>query len=268
MKYLKQLIEFLKTQMVRRSWLIPIFLLYAMEVFARAGGGGGYHSSGGGGGGGGGGGYHSSSGGGGDGGDLILRLIIELVFRYPWIGVPLLIAFIFFTYYGSLEGKEQYVDYTIRKGVKAQNNVKRLQAEASIRSRDPAWQSGQFVERVKNAFKLIQKGWSDQDLSGVQAFISDGIYERFTLQISEQKDFGYRNKLEDVRILEARIAQIQTDKHFDTAHVYFRASLIDSRVDLKSGKCLEGQRKAEEFEEYWSFIRKPGAKTLNKPGLI
>ncbi len=71
-------------------WLAsPALLLFAAEALARVGGGQSF------GGGGGGGGGHSSGGGGG-GGDLVF-LLIELVIRYPRVGIPLVSIFIVFT---------------------------------------------------------------------------------------------------------------------------------------------------------------------------
>ena len=46
----------------------------------------------------------------------------------------------------------------------------------------------------------IQESWSAQDLSQIKHFVSDGIFERFTLQIQEQRDMGYRDFIERIRI--------------------------------------------------------------------
>ncbi len=244
------------------SLLSPVLLLAAVEAWARAGGGGSYSS-----------GRSSYSGGrsgGGSGGeDIIIRLLIELVFRYPAVGIPLVIGICVFAYYSSKEGKEVYVDYTIRKGIRAQKDNLRQAALQALRKRDPQFSEEAFLTRVERAFLKVQKAWCDHNLASAQAFLSDGVLERFGLQIQEQKDKGLHDRMEGLKVLERRVAQIQSDAHFDTMHVYIRASAVDYEEDLKTKKPIGAVKAEEEFEEYWSFLRKPGAKSLSvKGGLI
>jgi len=144
----------------------------------------------------------------------------------------------------------------------------RANAIKALSARDPKWDSARFLERVKNGFSQIQTAWSNQDLNTVQGFLSDGVFERFTLQIQEQKDDGIRDHMEALRILHARIMQVEMDSRFDTIHVSIRASAVNYRVSLKNKRRLDGSADAEEFEEVWSFLRRPGSRTLEKPGLI
>ncbi|MBF0408508.1 MAG: TIM44-like domain-containing protein [Candidatus Riflebacteria bacterium] len=255
----------------RAAFFLLLFVLFftcyvAYEAYARAGGGQGYKSS-----------SSSSSrsyGGssrrsGGSGGEgIIIELFIRLIIHHPMIGIPLTIGIILFFYYGGVEGKERYVDFTIRKGMKAQNSVRMKNIRQIITSRDPGWNEVRFLERMKQAFMTIQNGWSKQDLRQLQNFVSDGVFERFNLQLAEQKDAGIRDHFDRISIRETGIAQMLSDEHFDTMVVYFRAEAVNYRVDAKTGRKVEGTTEPEEFEEYWSFIRKPGAKTLQKPGLI
>ena len=104
-------------------------LLVCEVVFARAGGGGGYS--------GGGGGRGGSSGGGG-GGDLI-GLLIMLVFRYPLIGVPLLICVGFGFYWTSKNGRSAHVSRTIRRGSGVMEAQSVAAAVSAIGKRDPIW---------------------------------------------------------------------------------------------------------------------------------
>ncbi|HNW33760.1 MAG TPA: TIM44-like domain-containing protein [Candidatus Ozemobacteraceae bacterium] len=243
-----------------------LLLLCAVAAFARAGGGEGFS---GGGGGSSGGGHH---GGNGDS-DLIfflLELIIRITIEYPVIGIPLIIVIIaaFFAAgaWGANEGREQYVDHTIRRGIVAQDNLRRVRAETTLKSRDPAWNSVMMISRAKKAFALIQEAWSDQKLEKAQAFLSDAIYEKFKIQIAEMRDRGIRDSIESITLHDARIAQLQSDDAFDTLHIYFRADAKNYKIDAASGKRLSDD--SGEFEEYWSFLRRPGATSLAGNGLI
>lgn len=235
-----------------------LLVLCAVEAFARAGGGEGYGSGGSG---------SSSSGGGGDA-DLIfflIRLLLRLIIEYPAIGIPLALTIIAIVVYSAREGGERYVDYTIRRGVVAQDHVRRNRAESALKMRDPAWNSATMLSRGKAAFALIQEAWSDQKLEKAQAFLSDAIYEKFRLQIAELQERGIRDRIDSITLHDIRIAQLESDETFDTLHLYFRAHAANFKVDAKSGKRLSDD--SGEFEEYWSFLRRPGAKTLTK-GLI
>jgi len=236
-----------------------LLVLCAVAAFARAGGGEGFGSGGSGGGG--------RYGGGGDA-DLIfflVELLLRLTIEYPAVGIPLALTIIAVVVYSAREGGERYVDYTIRRGVVAQDQVRRNRAESALKKRDPAWNSVAMLSRAKTAFALIQEAWSDQKLEKAQAFLSDAIYEKFRLQISELQERGIRDRIESVTLHDARIAQLESDETFDTLHLYFRAHATNFKVDAKSGKRLSDD--SGEFEEYWSFLRRPGAKSLAK-GLI
>ncbi len=47
---------------------------------------------------------------------------------------------------------------------------------------------------------MIQDAWGQQNLTPIRALISDGIFERFSLQILEQRDLGYRDQMEQIEI--------------------------------------------------------------------
>lgn len=227
-------------------------------AFARAGGGGSF--------GGGGGGGSGGGGGGGDGDGLFF--LIYLCFRYPLIGIPLLLLFLGFSVYGGDRARKGYISTKIRRARVHQDQIEQNQVLATLRERDPAFDTDKFLERTGRAFLMIQDAWSRQDMSPARGFISDGIFQRFSIQFEMQKAEGYRNVMQNVRLQRATIAAVVSDRHFDTIHVEFRASAADFDVGLAEEKRLRGAGRPEQFVEYWSFFRRPGAKTLTRPGAI
>jgi len=101
----------------------------------------------------------------------------------------------------------------------------------------------------------------------VRRFISDGVKERFSLQIHMQKAQGIRNLMENVQVLSSEITSVDSDAHFDTIHVKITARADDSDVYLETGKKIR-ENYSGTFVEYWSFLRKPGAQTLAGKGLV
>ena len=82
-----------------------------------------------------------------------------------------------------------------------------------------------------------------------------------------QKTRGIRNLMEDVQVLSAEITSVESQRHFDTIHVKFTAKAKDSDVDLQTGRKIRNNYDGT-FVEYWSFLRKPGAQTLQGRGLV
>ena len=247
---------------------IPLMLLLSAEiVWGRAGGGGGYGGGGGGGGGfgGGGGGYGGGGSGGNSGGPIYL---IYFGFRYPWIGVPLLVVFIYFCKVGGKQGTSAYQGSVIRRGNDLISAQQQQQAIDAILQDDPSFDQAVFGQRATAAFIKIQHAWSQQNLPEIRAFVSDGIYERFSLQIEEQRDLGYRNPMENLSVHSATIAQLKSDDFFRAITVRIQASATDYRVSLENGRKIAGTERDDNFVEFWTFLRRCGAATSQRSGLI
>ncbi len=205
-------------------------------------------------------------GGGGEG--IIFELLIRLCFHHPMIGIPLLIVFAIVVYKGQNEGREQYTDYVIRKGSGIKQNYNFDGLFEDLKKRDLAFNENHFNERVKKAFEAIQMGWSDRNLSKAQAFLSDGVFEQFSIQLSEMKEKKIIDFMSNLQIKRVQTVDVNSDKNFDVVHVKIDASAINYRKDEKTGAFIEGSKSPQDFSEVWSFVRKPGAKTTRKPGLV
>jgi len=248
--------------------LVIIVFLYSVQLFARAGGGhsyGGSHSSGG---------SHSysggsrSSGGGGGGGDLFV--LIMLMINYPYIGIPLVAGGLLFFYLMGKGANNYRINSTIRKASglsDAQEKMLKEQNLAKIKESDPNFSEDKFIERAKSSFMIVQKCWSDQNLMPMKPFTSNGVFSRFSIQIDIQKESGFRNQLDDITILDASIQAVTSDNIYDRIDVMFTAMINDKDVDLKTGKVIR-INESSPFIEFWTFLRRRGAKTQSKSGLL
>lgn len=241
--------------------------LAAPFVHARAGGGGGYSGGGGGGYSGGGGSYSGGSGGGGSG--ILIELWILMVMRHPMVGIPLTLGALYLFAQGSVKTRDGYVGQTIRKGVQAQASHLHRAGLDKLRSRDPGFDEKAFLARVKDGFLKTQTSWARQDMRPVRAFLSDGVFERFEIYLTMQKALGFRNAMEKVDVVSSRVIQVESDPQFDALHIRVDAGAVDYDVELNGGRVIRNEMKrAENFTEIWSFLRRPGAKTLSQPGLM
>jgi len=258
----------------RRAGFSFCLLIFATLLFAglperawgRAGGG---ESFGGGGGSGGGGGFGGgfSGGGGFDGigfprnGEYTgngegLNLSPPVVFIIVVVVIVILAM-------GSQQAQQQHVTQTIRRGRQQQNEREQNEALHQLQQRDPSFSTPAFLQRAQMAFEKIQAAWSQQDFTTVRSFISDGIYERFSLQTGMQQAAGFRNVMDQVQILNSNVLALYSTTQFDTIHIRIQASATDYHADLKSGRRISGTEHSGPFVEIWSFCRRLGVQTLS-----
>ena len=116
-----------------------------------------------------------------------------------------------------------------------------------------------FDAKVRSAFIKIQRAWTEQHISSVRPFISDGMYQRFATQFRMMGLLKQRNLLDNIRIHGVKPVAFRRDGAFDAIDVWISASMSDSfacELDPSMNSDSEGD---EPFVEYWSFIRKSGA---------
>jgi len=224
----------------------------ASVAFARGGGGGNFGGGDGGGGGG---------GGGGDGLGFLIWLLLRLCFRYPLIGVPLLIVVIVIAMKRASSMRDGYTAGVIRRGSVAASTSRASDLADQIRAGDPAFDAAAFDARVRAAFVAVQDAWCAQDLTSIRAFVSDGVYERFSMQIDEQRSLGYRDKMDALNVSASRIVHVGFEGAFDAVTVRVTASAADYRVSIATGDRVSGSTDPSYFAEFWTFLRRRGAKS-------
>ncbi|GAB4284439.1 MAG: hypothetical protein Kow0029_31030 [Candidatus Rifleibacteriota bacterium] len=165
----------------------------------------------------------------------------------------------------TYQGEDSVLDRSL---LRLQNATMMSKALSDIKRRDADFSSDDFIRRVDKVFWKVQNAWYSQRLEPIQPMVSDALYEQFKCQIEEQKDAGIRFQYNNMTIYETRIVQVNTDRNYDVIHVFIRASSADALFDLDTGEELARNESRRKFCEYWSFIRRPSAKTLKKPGLF
>ncbi|MDF1797987.1 MAG: TIM44-like domain-containing protein [Planctomycetota bacterium] len=231
-------------------------------TLAQAGGGGSFGS----GGGGGGGGFGGSDGGGDLGG--LVYLLIHLILRVPIVGIPLAILIVVLMIRGATKGEQARKGRIIRKG-REQREAARPVPTTALQAVDPAFDEQHFLTRVAAAFHIAQDSWCAQQLAPLRPFVSDGVFERFGLQVAEQRASGWRQGMQDVQLGKPEVLACEVAGPFEalTVRLPFRATI--SKLDLASGRELPGSRLPEtDFAECWTLLRRRGAKSLTTGGLI
>jgi len=241
-------------------WLLAsvsviIAALGAADVLARAGGGGNYSGGGGGGG-----------GGGGEG----IGALIYLAIAYPEVGVPLIVVVAVV----AIVKHRLNPDRTTARAVKRLEQIggSSTAALGGLRGRDPAFDEQRFLDRVRKVDEAVQEAWCRGEMNPVRTFLSDGLFRRFAAQLSIMRHQGIRNAMADHRILRVAIHAVEHDTHFDTLHVALEATARDVEVQAtlsyEEAKARAAKAGPQQYTEIWSFLRRPGARTLEGEGAV
>ncbi len=239
-------------------------LIFTGDAFVRAEGANGGHFAGGDG-------FSPSPGLGGSAskGSALGRLVVWLAIHHPIFTLLAASACLYFIYrvilarQGSMFARGGRITST---RLSSESSADRLKDISKIRIADSGYDEAAFVKRASGAFLAIHDAWSRQDMRRARAFISDGVFERFSRQITE---YGQRERLDrmaSVEIRDAKVLRYRRGQHYDAVFVSFTASAINESVALRINKVVSSTPTF--FTEVWTFLRRPGVKTRKSPGFI
>jgi len=221
---------------------------------------------------GGGGAFGGGGGGDSDGGGLPIELLFWLVrfaIEYPAVGVPLLIFVIVVFAVGARRGWWKHQERVISRARPVREQRVHARATDALQRSDPAFEPAAFLARIETAFRKAQDAWCAQELEPIRAFVSDGVFERFSLQIAEQREGGWRQGMHSLVIAPLAVQHVELGRQFETVTVRIAFDADIHRVDLARGARLPGSElPRQHFEECWSFVRRRGARTRSAAGLI
>ncbi len=218
-------------------FLILLILIFVnKDSFARLGGAGGSSSN------------------GGNGGDGIGSLIFYIIMLIPFPFNIILIAIIVAGYiYFNKKNKQKTIFNKMPTGVPTGTKPEGYE---SFILNNPTFDENKFKEKVKTAFTDLQYAWQDKNMSKVRKFLSDGMYQRLNTQFKMMDLLAQKNTIEKLNIKNIHIDKVETDGLYDIVHVAIHASVVDKFISEKYKSLNSGG--AEDFVEYWSFLRKRG----------
>ncbi len=234
------------------------------------GGGGGGGSRGGGGysGGGysGGGSYRSGGSSGGGGGSMSAGGLAVLFL----IGIVVVIVSI-----AANSGKRQ--NNAVRSAIMSAqfDQAARSRRSASIdtlRQRDPTLTEASIVDRVRRMSDMLRDAWTGGNMGPARAFVSDGVYSRFQVQLALMQQEGVRNVMSDTAVLYVTMEGVESHPPFDIVHVRFTAQARDATVPLNSTpqqiQAELARTPVAPYTEIWTLVRKQGAQSKLDPSQV
>jgi hypothetical protein len=235
-----------------------IVLAVQLTALARAGGG---HSSGGGShsggsshssGSGGGGGFYFVGGGSGSsgGGSPVIFFVI----------VGLIGAFLIYRWWASQQSSNSAGSNAPSVPPPGVDLAAMQSGLTALQTRDPNFNQQVFLDRAQQTFFVLQNAWMARNLEPARVYLSDGIYNRWKMQIDQMLAMHKRNVLEDLAINGCTVARVAGDPNFDSITVRIDAWAADYEVNDQN-QLVSGDKKAASFTEYWTFIRSRAAQT-------
>ncbi len=140
------------------------------------------------------------------------------------------------------------------------------EAIAKIRETDPDFSLETFLSRAGEIFRRLQAAWSDGDMAPVRNYLSQGVYNRYRIQLEIMRDIeGVKNLMSDVNISWSGLAGLNDGGAYQTLHVMISASARDITLPVTAGveevKRALGSASLSHFSEVYSFTRKRGVRT-------
>ncbi|MFL5343509.1 MAG: TIM44-like domain-containing protein [Hyalangium sp.] len=242
-------------------WGLFLVALVPLVALARAGGGEHYSR-----------GSGDNDGGGGDIGELlyIVFRLLELVIRYPKIGVPLLVicCVAYYLYQRNLHPTGATQRAIERREAEQRTQVSEQDVQSwvqSLKSKDPQFELEALFNKVRQLFPALQEAWFQRELTPVRPFLSDATYQRFNVQLQLMAAQGVRDAIANVRLRGLQLIGIEQSPWFDSVHIRVRAEMRDTDVPAsfsdEQARAAASKASPEPFTEVWTFVRKPGAQT-------
>lgn len=109
--------------------------------------------------------------------------------------------------------------------------------------------------KVETAFLALQDAWERKDISNVRKWMSDGMYQRLTVQFAMMNRLSQVNKISDIRIYGINMASLKDDGVYQTADVAISFVLNDEFICEGKSDMYESSY-GESATEYWTFIKR------------
>jgi len=130
----------------------------------------------------------------------------------------------------------------------------------AFQARHPDFSWKAFSGKVGHAFLELQKAWSEGEFGRARPHESDPLFNTHRFWIERFRKEGLTNRLEEVEIEKIQPCRIETDAFYEAITVRLFARMLDYTTNT-AGELLEGSKtKKRGFSEYWTFVRRIGAK--------
>lgn len=141
-----------------------------------------------------------------------------------------------------------------------------------LRARDPNLTEQSIVDRVRRMSDVLREAWIQGNMAPARAFVSDGVYSRFQVQLALMRQEGVRNVMSDAAVLYVTMEAVQSSPPLDAVHVRFTAQARDATVPLDATlqqiQAALRDTDVVPYTEIWTLVRRQGAQTKLDPSQV
>jgi predicted lipid-binding transport protein (Tim44 family) len=114
--------------------------------------------------------------------------------------------------------------------------------------------------RVQHIFLELQQAWTDLKWEKARPYETDSVFQMHRYWIEAYQRQQLRNVLKDITVEVIDPVRVLTDPFYDALTVRIFARMIDFTADAKGNRVSGQSTVPRRFSEYWTFIRRRGAK--------
>jgi predicted lipid-binding transport protein (Tim44 family) len=133
-------------------------------------------------------------------------------------------------------------------------------ALTAMKHAEPDFNVTEFVAGARQAYEWILMAFENGDLSEVQPFLSEDVYEAFLGVIAEREDKGLRVEANFIGVRETSVEDAAFDRATDEGEITVRfVGELTSVVRNDEGEIVEGNpNEIKKQRDVWTFARKLG----------
>ncbi len=138
-------------------------------------------------------------------------------------------------------------------------------ALASMKRIEPSFSVTDFLGGARSAYEMIVMGYEKGELSDIQPFLAEDIYESFVDGIAAREDQGLTVESNFIGVREIKLMDATFDDDTQEAELTIRfVAEITSVVRNAEGEVIDGSAKeVKRQKDTWSFARAMGSDDPN-----
>lgn len=138
-------------------------------------------------------------------------------------------------------------------------------ALADMKRAEPSFGVSDFLQGARGAYEMILMGYERGDLSAIQPFLSEEVYESFVDGVSAREDQGLTIEADFIGVSELTLTNATFDKATRTAELTMRfVGEMTSVVRDQGGDIIEGSlTEKKRQKDTWTFARVMGTDDPN-----
>ncbi|WP_109562391.1 Tim44/TimA family putative adaptor protein [Jannaschia seohaensis] len=138
-------------------------------------------------------------------------------------------------------------------------------ALSAMKLAEPGFIVSEFVSGARGAYEMILMAFENGDLSEVQDFLSEDVYEAFLSVIADREDKGLKIDANFIGVRETTLLEAEFERDTNEAQITLRfVGELTSVVRDSEGTIVEGNpNEIKKQRDVWTFAREMGSTDPN-----